>query len=54
MCQVLAPAMININKDRSEISAAVPKSSIIIRPTTAAMTAQVGRKPFRYNFKCEL
>ena len=49
-CRNLTPAINRIRNDKSAMSAAVPKSSMIIRPATSAMSEQIGRNLFRYKY----
>jgi len=49
MCHRLTPPMINIRKAKSDISAAVPKSSTIISITTRPTTEQMGMNLFQYS-----
>jgi hypothetical protein len=45
----LTPAIINIKKPKNNINAAVPKSSMITRAATTAITEQIGTNLFRNN-----
>jgi len=54
MCRNLTPPIINITKAKSAISAAVPKSSMIINPTATATTEQIGTNLFQYNLMSAL
>ena len=54
MCHHFAPAIINIRKPKSDTSAAVPKSSVIIKPATRPTAKQAGTNLFQYNFRLAL
>jgi len=49
MCHDRTPAIMSIRKAKSEMRAAVPKSSTMINATTRPTTAQMGTNRFQNN-----